>query len=79
MQLNLSDNGLKYLPTDISKLQKLEKLLCSGNELADLPHSAANLPALKELDLSANRLRCVLVVIRWRGLAPRPLPFVDTS
>lgn len=70
LQLNLSENGLRFLPADITKLQKLEKLLCSNNELADLPH-AATLPSLKELDLSFNRLRCAIVSACscWRATA----------
>ena len=53
--LDLSDNGLNDLPP-LSSLPRLERLLLSGNALAEVPEGLRSLERLLDLNLSANAL-----------------------
>lgn len=52
--LLLSQNQLKYVPSEIQKFQNLTHLDLSGNELTELPASIEKLKQLTYLDLSNN-------------------------
>ncbi|XP_063973495.1 leucine-rich repeat protein 1 [Diachasmimorpha longicaudata] len=54
--LNLSGNGLTYLPNQIGKLRKLVTLNVSCNALTILPTSIGTLSSLKYLDVSHNSI-----------------------
>ena len=53
--LDLSDNALNDLPS-LSSLPRLERLLLSGNALAEVPEGLRSLERLLDLNLSANAL-----------------------
>ncbi|KAH0789655.1 protein phosphatase 2C [Histomonas meleagridis] len=50
-ELDLSDNGLKYIPSEANKLLNLHRLTLSGNKLTTL---SLNISKLKEINLSQN-------------------------
>lgn len=52
--LNISENLISELPTDIGKLVRLEVLDVSYNNLTELPDELGNLVNLKELNLEEN-------------------------
>ena len=52
--LNLANNKLATLPTEIGLLRSLECLYLSNNQLTGLPDSITNLTELDSLDLSSN-------------------------
>ncbi|WGK70112.1 COR domain-containing protein [Candidatus Haliotispira prima] len=56
--LDLSDLGLKELPSEISRLKHLNTLDCSENEITDLS-PLKGLGSLNELDCSENEIRDV--------------------
>lgn len=55
--LNLSDNGLKAVPKEISNLEYLKQLDLSGNQLTSLPREMGYLRQLESLDLSSNAFK----------------------
>ena len=57
VDLGVSGNKLRCLPTSIGRLSSLKKLACNGNQLEELPHSLGNLTSLAELWLQSNKLR----------------------
>lgn len=65
--LILDHNAVVQLPEAIGKLVRLERLAVASNALATLPLSLGDLQALKELDVSGNKIKvcstgCVLLV-----------------
>jgi Leucine-rich repeat (LRR) protein len=54
--LDLSGEGLKYLPPEIGNLTGLTWLWLSGNQLTALPPEIGNLTGLTDLDLDGNQL-----------------------
>jgi len=54
--LILTDNKITALPSDIGRLNKLQKLMLAGNELRSLPAEMANCTNLELIRLSANQL-----------------------
>ncbi len=56
MLLDLAENQLTSLPTEIGQLTALRKLDLYGNQLACLPPEIGQLSTLKELKLEANQL-----------------------
>lgn len=54
--LNLNNNAITNLPSDISKLISLEKLSLDGNHLRTLPIELCALKNLLELRIANNRL-----------------------
>jgi len=54
--LNLSDNKLTEVPSELSLLTKLQKLELSDNQLTKIPSEFSKLTNLKELYLDNNRL-----------------------
>lgn len=57
--LELRNNGLKSLPTEIQQLSSLVRLDLSNNELNNLPYSLGNIRTLKALSLEGNPLECI--------------------
>jgi hypothetical protein len=57
--LELSDAGLRVLPSDLSCWPSLIRLDLHGNELASLPPSIGSLTGLSFLDLCSNELRAL--------------------
>ncbi|MBL3658421.1 leucine-rich repeat domain-containing protein [Fulvivirga sediminis] len=55
--LNLSDNGLTYIPSGIKNLKRLESLDVSKNSLENVPKEMVRLPKLEELYISGNKLK----------------------
>ena len=55
--LDLSDNNLNELPSNIGDLKYLEKLWINSNNLEYLPPSIGNLSNLKELVVARNNLK----------------------
>jgi len=54
--LNLSNLGLKSLPSEIGRLTNLEFLDLSGNKLSSLPSQLGELSKLRHLQLNLNKL-----------------------
>ena len=54
--LDVSNNQLVSLPTNIQKLNQLEGLYFSGNKLTELPSEIGDLKELRWLDVSGNPL-----------------------
>lgn len=68
--LNLSNNGLKYLPDQLVKFDKLVYLLINNNELQVLPPGIGNLKHLQVLRASNNMLSSLPGSVRsWRLLS----------
>ena len=59
-KLNLINNQLEALPSEIGQLQALTKLNLINNQLEALPSEIGQLQALTKLDLSLNRLTVLL-------------------
>jgi|GEM_PF-77540 len=57
--LNLSDNKLTALPTEIAQLTALTELYLHNNQLTELPPQIAKLTALTVLNLGGNQLTAV--------------------
>lgn len=77
-KLNLKDNQLNHLPTNIGNLTQLVELNLSNNALKTLPLNMAQLVYLHHLDLSDNQLTEVpkflpyLVNLKTINLAGNP-------
>lgn len=69
IELDLSFNELKYLPTSIGKLKKLKKLNLSGNKISHLPKEFENLTSLEFLDFNGNPIERVPVEISSQGVS----------
>ncbi len=54
--LDISENGISNLPTDIYKLQKLQTLILNDNFLQSLPEAISKLSNLQILRISNNKL-----------------------
>lgn len=69
VELDLSFNELKYLPTSIGKLKKLKRLNLSGNKISSLPKEFENLTSLEFLDFDNNPIERVPVEISSQGVS----------
>ncbi|MCL1666602.1 leucine-rich repeat domain-containing protein [Elizabethkingia ursingii] len=69
VELDLSFNDLKYLPTSIGKLRKLKRLNLSGNKISSLPTEFENLTSLEFLDFDSNPIERVPVEISSQGVS----------
>ncbi|SDI09796.1 small GTP-binding protein domain-containing protein [Chryseobacterium taeanense] len=67
IELDLSFNELKYLPTSIGKLKKLKRLNLSGNKISSLPKEFENLTSLEFLDFDSNPIGKVPIEISSQG------------
>uniref|UniRef100_T1J7G9 Disease resistance R13L4/SHOC-2-like LRR domain-containing protein n=1 Tax=Strigamia maritima TaxID=126957 RepID=T1J7G9_STRMM len=71
-QLNLANNQISQIPSDISNLAALQVLDLHDNKLIDLPQSLGTLERLTKLDISHNQLAkipcCVLKLFDLRIL-----------
>ena len=54
--LILTNNQIEFLPADIGRLSRLQKLMLAGNRLQNLPKAMANCQNLELIRLSVNRL-----------------------
>ncbi|CAF0970354.1 unnamed protein product [Rotaria sp. Silwood1] len=61
--LDISENELDDLPTEICLLNHLRTLNCSHNKLSTISNSFESLNQLKRLDLSFNNFKCLPTVI----------------
>lgn len=65
VELDLSFNHISALPNNIGKLQNLDKLLMTNNDLTmRLPESFQELSSLRELDVRYNKLQNIDVLAR---------------
>ncbi|TDG48675.1 hypothetical protein AWZ03_005004 [Drosophila navojoa] len=62
-ELDLSDNGLKYFPPDLVKLDRLVTLNLNHNNLTYLPFAIRRLQKLRSLHVSSNKLESLPVSI----------------
>ena len=62
--MDLSDNQLTSVPTEIGQLTSLTDLYLYGNQLTSVPAEIAQLSLLEQLWLSGNRLKSVPAAIR---------------
>jgi len=56
-RLYLNGNRLRSLPVEIGRLQLLEELVLSENNLEEIPSSITGIAALRVLKLQANKLK----------------------
>jgi leucine-rich repeat protein SHOC2 len=56
LELDISRNRLKVIPTEIGQLKKLRRLLADRNKIATLPKEIGDLIALEELVMNRNEL-----------------------
>ena len=61
-ELNLSQNRIISLPSEISLLTSLEVLILNNNRLSKLPEEISTLTTLRELNLAHNRLWRVVLI-----------------
>jgi small GTP-binding protein len=77
--LDLRNNGLTKLPSEISELTQLKALDLGSNQLTTLPKELGQLTKLIELNLSLNQLTtlpqkiCRLPALKYLGLRGNPL------
>jgi len=69
VELDLSFNELRYLPTSIGKLTKLKRLNLSGNKINSLPREFENLTSLEFLDFDSNPIGRVPIEIASQGVS----------
>lgn len=55
--LDLSDNNLKSIPSEISALKQLESINLEGNSIENYPDVLSELTSLKKLDLSHTNIK----------------------
>ncbi len=55
--LNLSDNRLNSLPTDLSRLTNLKVIFLSNNDFEEVPEVLADCPNLSMVGFKSNRIR----------------------
>ena len=55
--IDLSNKGLKEIPTDVFKCKRLRKLILRGNNITKIPQEIAQLKGLSVLDLSDNKIK----------------------
>ncbi|XP_053978648.1 leucine-rich repeat protein SHOC-2 [Hylaeus volcanicus] len=67
-QLNLSNNLLTDITSDINRLIDLQYLILSKNRLSSLPEDISNLKSLKKLDLSWNQIHTIVDISSVRQL-----------
>jgi len=65
--LDLRDNGFAVLPQEIVKLQFLERLDLTNNNLSNLPFALGLLPHLKSVQLEGNPMKSIRRDIMARG------------
>eukprot|EP00054_Salpingoeca_dolichothecata_P022694 m.149304 g.149304 ORF g.149304 m.149304 type:complete len:219 (+) comp24426_c1_seq5:106-762(+) len=65
--LDLRDNKLKEIPTEITNLNVLERFDISNNEISNLPPALGNVSSLKSLVLDGNPMRSIRRDIISRG------------
>lgn len=76
--LVLTNNRIKTLPADISKLSRLQKLMLAGNQLQYLPAEMKACQSLELIRLSANQLQAMpcwlfsLPRLSWLAYAGNP-------
>jgi len=58
--LDLSNNKIQSLPSEVSRLVNLSNVNLSFNQIATLPDSMAALVSVQNLDISNNQLACEL-------------------
>lgn len=75
--LDVSNNGLRSLPSDLSSLSQLTHLALEANQLesSEVFHALGTLPSLQALNLARNRLSQVPLL----HAAPLPRTHQDTS
>jgi Protein tyrosine and serine/threonine kinase/Leucine rich repeat len=82
--LNLSDNHLRSLPTDLSRLHKLKVIFLSNNDFEAVPEVLADCPNLSMVGFKSNQIRvlgeAVLPLgVRWLILTDNQLEQLPRS
>jgi Protein tyrosine and serine/threonine kinase/Leucine rich repeat len=82
--LNLSDNRLKSLPTDLGCLHKLKIIFLSNNDFEEVPEVLADCPNLSMVGFKSNKIRVLgenilPVDVRWLILTDNQLERLPKS
>jgi hypothetical protein len=82
--LNLSDNRLRELPHQLSRLHKLQVLFASDNDFTVLPEVLGDCPALHMVGFKANRMAHVPAAalppaLRWLTLTDNAIGHLPTE
>ena len=79
--LNLSDNLLDHLPSDLPRLHRLKVVFCSGNPFTHLPEVLGDCPTLEMVGFKACRLQHVPGTslppnLRWLTLTDNAIEYL---
>lgn len=82
--LNLSDNHLKSLPTDLGRLHNLKIIFLSNNNFEEVPAVLADCPNLSMVGFKSNKIKTLgenilPVNVRWLILTDNKLEKLPTS
>lgn len=82
--LNLSDNHLQFLPTDLGRLHKLKIIFLSNNNFEEVPEVLADCPHLSMVGFKSNKIRVLgenilPVDVRWLILTDNQLEQLPKS
>jgi Protein tyrosine and serine/threonine kinase/Leucine rich repeat len=82
--LNLSDNRLQSLPTDLGRLHKLKVIFLSNNDFEEVPQVLADCPHLSMVGFKSNKIRglgedILPLNVRWLILTDNKLERLPKS
>ncbi len=82
--LNLSDNQLRSLPADLSRLKKLKIIFLSNNDFEEVPEVLADCPNLSMVGFKSNKIRVLgenilPLGVRWLILTDNQLEKLPNS
>jgi Protein tyrosine and serine/threonine kinase/Leucine rich repeat len=82
--LNLSDNNLRSLPTDLGRFHKLKIIFLSNNDFEEVPEVLADCPNLSMVGFKSNKIRVLgenslPLGVRWLILTDNQLERLPNS